>query len=100
MTYLSWLTSQTPTRWWHDSADSGELDIGIERGAIGATTNPVLSTAALKSSRALWAEGIDQVVRRRLPGEQQAEALMRIPVSKAAAKLRGKPGFVCAQLNP
>jgi len=100
MTYLSWLISQTPTRWWHDSADAGELDVGIERGAIGATTNPVLSSAALKSSRTLWAEEIDEVVARRLPPEQQAEALMRIPVCKAAAKLHGRPGFVCAQVNP
>jgi transaldolase len=100
MTYLSWLLSSTSTRWWHDSADAGELDLGIERGAIGATTNPVLSSAALKSCRGLWAAEIEDVLARKLPPEQQAEALMHIPVTKAAAKLHGRPGFVCAQVNP
>lgn len=100
MTYLSWLIGHTATKWWHDSAEAAELDLGIERGAIGATTNPVLSSVALKTDRALWAAEIEQVLARNLPAEQKAEALMRIPVTKAAAKLQERPGFVCAQVNP
>jgi transaldolase len=100
MTYLSWVINQTPTKWWHDSAATAELDLGLERGAVGATTNPVLSSTALKSDRALWAAEIDGVLARNLPAEQKAEALMRIPVTKAAAMLQGRPGFVCAQVNP
>jgi transaldolase len=100
MTYLSWVIENTPTKWWHDSAATAELDVGVERGAIGATTNPVLSSAALKTDRALWALEIEDVLARDLPAEQKAEALMRIPVSKAAAVMRGRPGFVCAQVNP
>jgi transaldolase len=100
MTYLSWLIEQTPTLWWHDSAATAELSVGMERGAIGATTNPVLSAAALVSDRALWAADIERVLARNLPAEQKAEALMRIPVTNAATRLAGRPGFVCAQVNP
>jgi transaldolase len=100
MTYLAWLIEQTPTKWWHDSAVTAELNLAIEHGAIGATTNPLLSSVALRTDRALWAAEIDGVLARNLPAEQKAEALMRIPVTKAAARLQGQPGFVCAQVNP
>ena len=99
-TYLDWVIDHTATSWWHDSADASELDLAIERRAVGATTNPLLSAAALKSSRALWATDIDAVLARKLPPEQHAEALMHIPVTRTAAKLAGKPGYVCAQVNP
>jgi transaldolase len=100
MTYLAWLIEQTPTKWWHDSAVTAELNLAIEHGAIGATTNPLLSSVALRTDRTLWAAEIDGVLARNLPAEQKAEALMRIPVTKAAARLHGQPGFVCAQVNP
>jgi len=99
-TYLDWVIDNTATSWWHDSADASELDAAIERRTVGATTNPLLSAAALKSSRALWGAEIDAVLTHQLPPEQQAEALMRIPVTQTAAKLAGKPGYVCAQVNP
>jgi transaldolase len=106
-TYLSWVIEKTATKWWHDSADSAELDRGLERGAIGVTTNPVLSAAALVKNRALWAAEIDEVLSRKPAGEEKAEALMRIPVTKAAQKLmpefersQGASGLVCAQVNP
>lgn len=106
-TYLNWVLQHTPTKWWHDSARTAELDLGLERGAIGVTTNPFLSNIALRADRELWAADIDAVLARNLPDEQKAEALMRIPVSMCAAKLMpefertgGKSGFVCAQVNP
>jgi transaldolase len=100
MTYLSWVIDHTATKWWHDSAATAELDLAIERGAVGATTNPLLSSVALKTDRTLWAAEIDSVLERKLPPEQKAEALMRIPVTKAAAVLQPRQGFVCAQVNP
>jgi transaldolase len=95
--YLNWVINHTSTKWWHDSAEEAELDLGLERGAVGVTTNPFLSAVALKTDRALWAAEIDEVLARNLPPEQKAEALMRIAVTKAAAKCHG---FVCAQVNP
>ena len=106
-TYLNWVIKNTPTQWWHDSAEAGELQLGLERGAIGVTTNPFLSNIALVRDRQLWAADIDPVLAQNLPAEQKAEALMRIPVTKTCAKLmaeyegsEGQSGFVCAQVNP
>jgi transaldolase len=106
-TYLNWVLENTRTKWWHDSAEEAELDLGLARGAIGVTTNPFLSNIALNRNRALWGAAIEDVMSRNLPAESRAEALMQIPVTRAAAKLRaeydstgGQSGFVCAQVNP
>jgi transaldolase len=106
-TYLDWVIENTATKWWHDSAATAELDLGIGRGAVGVTTNPFLSAAALRSDREIWAGEIGEALGRKLSGEPKAEALMRIPVTKAAAKLMphyetsgAVNGYVCAQVNP
>ena len=106
-TYLSWLIQNTPTCWWHDSADPRELDLGLERGAVGVTTNPFLSSIALAANRQLWAKEIAAAMAECSTAAQRAEALMRIPVTQAARKLRpqfqasgGRRGLVCAQVNP
>lgn len=106
-TYLNWVIEKTRTKWWHDSAEEAELDLGLERGAIGVTTNPFLSNIALNKDRALWGASIEEVISRNLPAEAKAEALMQIAVTRAAAKLMpehessgGQSGFVCAQVNP
>jgi transaldolase len=106
-TYLDWVIENTRTRWWHDSAEEAELDLGLKRGAVGVTTNPFLSNIALNKDRGLWSAAIDEVLGRNLPPEGKAEALMQIAVTRAAAKLmpeyqasHGQSGFVCAQVNP
>jgi transaldolase len=106
-TYLDWLIDNTPTKWWHDSAESAELAIGLDRGAIGVTTNPYLANLALIKDRTLWASDIDRVIARNLPPEPKAEALMQIAVTRTAEKLMPLyeasncvSGFVCAQVNP
>jgi transaldolase len=107
MTYLDWLVEQTATRWWHDSADPGELELGLRRGASGVTTNPVLAATAVKNNRERWHADVDRALARRLPEEQKAEALVEIAVTRAAEQLLpafhrsgGRTGFVCAQVNP
>ncbi len=106
-TYLDWLISRTPTRWWHDSADPAELHTGLERGAVGVTTNPFLTNLALTRNRRLWAAEIETVLAEGPHPEAKAEALMRIVIRHAAEKLLpeyeqsgGKMGYVCAQVNP
>lgn len=105
--YLGWLIRQTPTRWWHDSADPAELAAGLARGAAGVTTNPFLTHAALAKNRALWAEQIGQALAEDPAPEAKAEALMGIVIRHAAGMLRpeyeqsgGRMGYVCAQVNP
>ena len=107
MTYLDWVVEQTATRWWHDSADPGELELGLRRGASGVTTNPVLAATAVKNNRERWHADVDRALGRRLPAEQKAEALVEIAVTRAAEQLLpafhrsgGRTGFVCAQVNP
>jgi transaldolase len=106
-TYLDWVAGETRTKWWHDSAEAAELQTGLNRGAIGVTTNPYLANLALVRDRPLWASAIDEVLARNLPAEQKAEALMQIAVTQTAEKLlphyqasHGREGFVCAQVNP
>jgi transaldolase len=106
-TYLNWVIANTPTQWWHDSAEAAEVELGLQRGAIGATTNPVLAAAAIKNDRNLWAGAIDPVLARNLAAEQKAEALMQLVVTRTAEKFlreyegsKGRSGYVCAQVNP
>ena len=105
--YLRWAISKTKTTWWHDSADPAELRRGIERGAIGATTNPFLASVALQANRTLWASEIRSVLAENPEPEKKAEGLMGIVVRHAARQLLpqyektgGQTGFVCAQVNP
>ncbi len=106
-TYLTWLSRETKTAWWHDSADPAELQQGLERGCVGVTTNPFLTSVAVGKNRERWAQDIAVVLTQSLQPEAKAEALMRIAVTRAAEMLtarfetsRGRDGFVCAQVNP
>jgi transaldolase len=106
-TYLNWVIENTKTAWWHDSADPAELQLGLDRGAIGVTTNPFLSSVALFKNRIAWAADVESVLAKGLGAEQQAEELMRHVVKRAASMYRhiydrsgGTAGFVCAQVNP
>jgi transaldolase len=107
ITYLKWLIENTATSWWHDSADPAELQLGLDRGAVGVTTNPFLSSVSLTKNRALWAADVDSVLAKALGPEQKAEELMKYVVTHAAALFRpiyvksvGHAGYVCAQINP
>ena len=82
--YLRWVVENTKTAWWHDSAQPNEIATGIERGAVGATTNPFLANQALARHKALWAAEIDAVSAQALEGDDRAEALMRIAITHAA----------------
>jgi transaldolase len=48
------MTENTPTRLWSDSATPWELETAIGWGAVGATCNPVLALAALRSDLPRW----------------------------------------------
>jgi transaldolase len=104
--YLRWLVDNTATRWWHDSGDPDELALGLAHGASGVTTNPILTSQALRAQPAYWRPllgGLD----RNLAGEEKAIALMEAVARHTAARLEpqhratgGAQGYVCAQVNP
>jgi transaldolase len=105
--YLRWVIANTPTAWWHDSAEPHELALGIERGAVGATTNPFLANLALSRNRQAWAEPIDTVLTQNLEPADKAEALMRIAITHGAKQLLpqyeksdGRMGYICGQVDP
>lgn len=56
------MVNTTPTRYWNDSCSVQELQYAIERGAIGATSNPVIVLNVLKKEMNLWHDRIQQVI--------------------------------------
>ncbi len=105
--YLKWLVEETATGWWHDSADPDEIRLATERGALGVTTNPFLTAAALFKNRERWADETEAIVARQLDPERKAEELVRMLVTPVAElhrssfeKSGGKTGCVCAQVDP
>lgn len=105
-TYFRWLVNETPTTWWHDSADPDELDRALAHGASGVTTNPVLSAQTLRARSELWRPLIGALPADIKPGER-AERRMGAVVRAAAQKLEphywassGEQGYVCAQVDP
>lgn len=106
LNYLQWLAGETATAWWHDSADPDELCRGLEHGATGVTTNPVLIFKALSSRPQKWNPVLQTLITGLNP-EQRAEKLIRNVVQNIARMLepeykrsKGKSGYVCAQVNP
>jgi transaldolase len=104
--YLKWLTTETDTSWWHDSADPAELAIGIEHAATGVTTNPVLSYQALSAHPQNWAH-LRQRLTEEMSPSARAEALVQGVVCNTAAMFEpihqataGDRGYVCGQVDP
>lgn len=105
--YLQWAVENTKTVWWHDSAEPTELERGIRRGAVGATTNPFLSHLAVSKNKDAWAKEVNSVLSEYSEPERKAEQLMSIAITHAAKQLepqydksRHRMGYVCAQVNP
>jgi len=104
--YLRWLASETPTVWWHDSADPDEVDRGLDHAACGVTTNPVLTQRALVAHVDKWRAALGPGVTHLSP-VQQAEAITRVVACDTALKFEaihaasdGALGYVCAQVDP
>ena len=104
--YLKWLTSQTQSLYWHDSAVHAEKERAFADGAVGMTTNPFLINATLRGDKSFWTEQLKQV-EKGLTGDAKALALVHAVTGFYAQEVRpifdrgeiGK-GYVCAQTNP
>ena len=58
------MTQKFPmTRYWNDSCSIGELTYAIERGAVGATTNPVIVKGVLEKELDSYREYIEGLVK-------------------------------------
>ena len=54
-------SKRTRTALWNDSADPRELEQSIAFGAVGATCNPVIALAAIKSNLAIWRPRLQEI---------------------------------------
>ncbi len=52
----------TPTSYWNDSCSVEELKYAIARGAVGATSNPVIVLTVLKNEMHLWRDVIYKTI--------------------------------------
>lgn len=105
-TYFDWLSAKTPTRWWHDSGSPDEIALAKTRGALGVTTNPVLTYRTFNQQPEFWAAKVD-AISQELGLEERAEALLKLVATYAAsqfddvfASTGGKHGYALGQLNP
>lgn len=106
MNYLQWLTQNTNTKFWHDSAIPSEIDAAIENGALGVTTNPVLTYKTLQAVPEFWQPQVDKIPKD-LTNAEHAEALLQMVATYAAdkfhdvfVKTNGQHGYALGQLDP
>ena len=104
--YLQWLVANTPTTWWHDSADPKELHLALEHAASGVTTNPVLAAQALAADPEYWNAKLRNLAPD-LAGNERAIAILETVTGHIARELlpvyertNREQGYVCAQVNP
>ena len=86
--YLQWLTQETATKWWHDSANPDELRFALEHGASGVTTNPVLTGAVLKLERSEWQDAVRTILETCQDADEKAEALIGAIVTFLAKQVQ------------
>jgi transaldolase len=56
------MSETTPTDYWNDSCAMDELSYGVEHGAVGATTNPVIVVDVLKKAYKDWEGRIRDII--------------------------------------
>src|SRR5262249_34110996 len=55
-------TALTATDYWNDSCSIEELTYAIERGAVGATSNPTIVGDVLRKEMPLWRDRIGEII--------------------------------------
>lgn len=99
----------TPTEYWNDSCSIEELTYAIERGAVGATTNPTIVLGVLKKEMPQWRDRINQIIRENptWAEDQITWKLIEEMAVKGASLLypifqreKGKKGRLSIQTNP
>lgn len=63
---LSRMVQQTPTDYWNDSCAIEELAYAVERGAVGATSNPTIVLEVMGKERSHWTERVRTLAREHL----------------------------------
>ncbi|MBU9745370.1 transaldolase family protein [Lachnospiraceae bacterium ASD3451] len=102
--YLRWLSSETPSIYWHDSANLTAIEEAIRNGATGVTTNPFLVQDTLAGSPDDWEEDM-AAVKTLPPGPEKAEAKIAAVAGRIAKRMEREhrgfgTGYCCAQTDP
>ena len=102
-------TSELGSDWWNDSNDHDELQHAVNEGAVGATSNPVITCAAVKNHPDVWLPVIDKMIESNSTGSED-DILWNLidEVGKKAAnilqpvyeKTHGQKGKLSLQVNP
>jgi transaldolase len=103
------MVSTTSTDYWNDSCSIEELTYAIERGAVGATSNPQIVLGVLKKEMHLWRDRIHQIINEN-PNWQEDRIAWKVieEVAVKGAELLlpvfeqegGKKGRLSLQTNP
>ena len=94
---------------WNDSCAKKELEYALERGAVGATTNPIIVADVIRQEMDIWADIIKKLVVDmpdatedditwkliEIIGEERSKMLLPI-----FEKYKGKKGRLSMQTNP
>lgn len=104
-----WETAQTATDYWNDSCSIEELTYAIERGAVGATSNPTIVGQVLRQEMPLWRDRIGAIIAEH-PTWTEDDVAWRLIEEMAvrASKLLlgvferegGRKGLLSIQTNP
>jgi transaldolase len=106
---LSRMVQRTPTDYWNDSCAADELAYGIERGAVGATSNPTIVAEVMQKEKSHWTGRVRSLVAEH-PGWTEVEltwAIVEEMAVRGAALLlpvfereSGRVGRLSIQTNP
>jgi transaldolase len=88
------MTRTTPTCLWNDSADPRELAESLTFGAVGATCNPVIALAAIKSDSATWRPRIAALAKDRPTASEDELGWSIVGELSVAAARQLEPAFV------
>ncbi len=106
---LHQMSETTVTDYWNDSCSAHELRYGIEHGAVGATTNPVIVSTVLKNEYTEWKPRILELIAEHAAATEEEIGWLIIEemAANGAALLRpiydrtsGRKGRISIQTNP
>ena len=102
-------TTDFGSDWWNDSNDHVELQHAYDEGAVGATSNPVITLNSVKKHPGVWNPVIDTIIVEN-PSATEDEILWLLidKVGEKAAKIllpvyektKGEKGKLSLQVNP
>ncbi|MEO8361309.1 MAG: transaldolase family protein, partial [Vicinamibacteria bacterium] len=103
------LTVQKGAEFWNDSCALAELRDAVEHGATGATSNPVIVSAAVKADLKTWTPVLDAIIRNHETSSEDEIAWLLIEeMGRQAASIlepvhrgtKGLQGFLSMQVSP